>query len=255
MPRDKRLFMTFPNDFPEHPKMRPLSDAAFRAFVEMVGYSRTQDLDGRIPVKLAKSKWKSKPIGELLANHSERPTLTLDGDDYVIRDYAQHQQTRADREASAEVSRENGKLGGRPKTRKEPGNNPGGFESGTKSEPGEKQSQSQSQSLELDDDMTNEIQPGHLGEVVASGTQYSDVLVEKAEKRGILNLPATHQLLQKAVGEVFLSPAGAIRLAAAVADKAKEPVQKVDAYVASACRNSPDEVWGLYDQLDLGGVP
>lgn len=245
MPIDKRLYMTFPNDFWQHPKIELLSDNAFRAFVEMNGYSRMQDLDGRIPVEVVKRRWKPRSVTELVNSHPERPVLLREGDEYVIRDYAQHQMTKASRDSLSEKRAKAGAKGGKARANAK-----------QLLEPEGKQNEAESESeLETDDDITRDPQTSHLGEVVASGTQYSDDLVERAEKRGILNLPATHQLLQKAVGEVFLSPAGAIRLATAVADKAKEPVQKVDAYVASACRNSPDEVWGLYDQLDLGGVP
>ena len=115
MPRDKRLYMTFPNDFPNHPKIMLLSDAAFRCFVEMNGYSRVQDLDGRIPVVIANHLWKQKPLVELMNNHPERPSLSIEGADYVIRDYAEHQQTRAQRQQVAEKNAANGAKGGRPK--------------------------------------------------------------------------------------------------------------------------------------------
>lgn len=115
MPRDKRLFMTFPNDFWQHPKIEPLSDGAFRVFVEMNGYSRMQDLDGRIPVSLARRKWKPRSIEELLTTHPTRPVLLQHGDDYVLRDYAQHQETRTEREARVARNTENGRRGGRPR--------------------------------------------------------------------------------------------------------------------------------------------
>lgn len=115
MPRDKRLFMTFPNDFWQHPKIEPLTDKAFRVFVEMNGYSRMQDLDGRIPVSLARRKWKPQAIEELLNTHPTRPVLLQHGDDYVLRDYAQHQETRAEREARVARNTENGRRGGRPR--------------------------------------------------------------------------------------------------------------------------------------------
>ena len=115
MPRDQRLYMTFPIDFWQHPKITILSDSAFRTFVEMNGYSRTQDLDGRIPVPAAKRMWKPRALAELQQNHPERPSLTVEGDEYVIWNYAEHQLTRADREALAEKNRANGMKGGRPR--------------------------------------------------------------------------------------------------------------------------------------------
>ena len=115
MSQDKRLWMPFPNDFWQHPKIAPLSDAAFRTFVEMNGYSRMQDLDGQIPAVYARKAWKPKAIEELTNNHPERPTLTLEGDVYVIWNYGQHQLTRDARARAAETDRSNGRLGGRPR--------------------------------------------------------------------------------------------------------------------------------------------
>lgn len=115
MPRDQRLYMTFPIDFWMHPKIEPLSDAAFRVFVEMNGYSRMQLLDGRIPRTYADRKWRKRALGELCANHPERPSLTVDGDDYVIWNYAEHQSTAADIEDLRAKRAAAGSKGGRSK--------------------------------------------------------------------------------------------------------------------------------------------
>lgn len=108
MPRDARLYMTFPNDYWMHPKVEMLSDAAFRAFVEMNGYSRMQNLDGRIPAANAVRRWGQASLDELVASHFDRPLIILEGSDYVIREYAKHQQTT---EAQAELSRKRADAG------------------------------------------------------------------------------------------------------------------------------------------------
>lgn len=113
MPRDQRLYMTFPIDFDEHPKVEGLSDSAFRAFVSMNGYSRRHDLDGRIPASTARRRWKVRALNELVASHPERPLIVVDGDDYVIRDYAEHQLTRADIEQLREKRAAAGRKGGK----------------------------------------------------------------------------------------------------------------------------------------------
>jgi hypothetical protein len=113
MAKDKRLYMTFPNDFWMHPKIAPLTVEAKWAFVEMNGYSRMQDLDGRIPAVMMHRMWAAEVVVELCASHADRPLMFHDdvADEYVIRDYAAHQQTTADRaEVSAKRS-ESGKLG------------------------------------------------------------------------------------------------------------------------------------------------
>ena len=114
MPRDKRLWMTFPIDFWSHPKIAPLSDAAFRAFVEMNGYSRMHKLDGEIPLAAAVRMWPSEVIDELVGSHETRPLLFSDGRFVVLRDYAEHQETVADEEARRRRNQVNGSKGGRP---------------------------------------------------------------------------------------------------------------------------------------------
>lgn len=249
MPLDKRLYMTFPNDFWMHPKIAPLSDAAFRAFVEMNGYSRMLDLDGRISVKAAHANWKRRALTELLENHPERPSLSVDGDDYVIHNYEQHQETRAARAARVATNTANGRLGGRPKKNREETQSV--TDSGSETEPNQKESQSQSQRSEID--------VTHLS---GSGTEsYArdpkpDRLMRtqlRASELGVKDLPATRTMLAQAVGEP-VSLAGAVELVVAVLSLAKSPVKDVDAYVATACRNSPAEVQRAYFDLDVEGV-
>ena len=111
MPKDQRLYMTFPNDFWMHPKIAPLSTEAKWTFVEMNGYSRMQDLDGRIPAAMATRLWAAEVLAELVGSHLERPIVVLEDGVYVIRDYARHQQTTADRDALSAVRSEAGRRG------------------------------------------------------------------------------------------------------------------------------------------------
>jgi hypothetical protein len=111
MAKDKRLYMTFPNDFWMHPKIAPLSTEAKWAFVEMNGYSRMQDLDGRIPAVMVERMWDIAVVAELVASHPDRPVVLCVGDDYIIRDYSEHQQTTSDREEMSKKRSESGKLG------------------------------------------------------------------------------------------------------------------------------------------------
>jgi hypothetical protein len=91
--------MTFPIDFWTHPKVSRLSDAAFRAFVESNGQSRMRETDGVLEPDDAEFLWKPEVLAELCASHPSRPLMLRDGDDnYVLRDYAEHQFTKADRD-------------------------------------------------------------------------------------------------------------------------------------------------------------
>lgn len=51
--RDDSLWVAFHVSTDEHPKVEPLTDAAFREWFKLVTYSRRQNLNGRIP----KARW------------------------------------------------------------------------------------------------------------------------------------------------------------------------------------------------------
>lgn len=109
MPRDQRLYMTFPIDFWKHEKVRRLSDAAFRAFVEANGHSRIRESDGVLEAPDAEFIWDASALQELCKSHPTRPLLYSEGEGdarvYVIRDYAEHQFTKSDRDELSEKRR------------------------------------------------------------------------------------------------------------------------------------------------------
>lgn len=105
MPRDKRLYMTFPIDFWTHPKVSRLSDAAFRAFVESNGHSRMIESDGHIEAEDAEFMWDASALQDLCKSHPTRPLMFREGETYILRDYAEHQFTKADRDGLSEKRR------------------------------------------------------------------------------------------------------------------------------------------------------
>lgn len=242
MPSDPRLWMTFPIDFWMHPKIRPLSDSAFRAFVEINGYSRMNDLDGRVPVAAARATWKPKALAELLANHPERPSLSIDGDVYVIWNYSEHQETKASRARRQETNRANGAKGGRPAKA-----NRAETQSVTTSEPTGKQSQSQSSDLT---DVT--YLPGVTPDPAARESGISPelaLLVEErefvrveADKLGLRDVPRARRMLEAVVGPLPADDTYVIELVRAIVVLALAPVTNADAYVRTTCDNSPAEV-------------
>lgn len=114
MAKDERLYARFDIGMDEHPKIMLLSDAAFRALVEGTFYSRRQNTDGFIDARVALKKWGHDSLSELAENHAERPSLVAVEGGYQIRDYAEHQITRAD----IEVKREAGRKGGLAKAQR-----------------------------------------------------------------------------------------------------------------------------------------
>ena len=250
MPTDKRLYMTFPNNFPDHPKILPLTDAAFRAFVEINGYSRTQDLDGRVPVKVARAKWPPEALEELETNHPERPTLSIEDGVYVIHNYAEHQETSESAEARRSKNAANGARGGRPKKPTETQSvTQSVSDSGTETEPNTKQSQSQSQSQSQRTDTTYLPEVSPVIDAREQGLDLGEVLTRRAKDAGVSDLGKLTLLLRSVVGP--LSPSGALELAEALTSRSKDPVRRVHAYVERSCREDPDAVRWHYDRLDL----
>lgn len=93
--KDERLFMTFPNDMHRHPKLTRISVAARWAFVEMNGEARLNDNDGVFSAEDAEFMWSPDLLAELVDSHPTKPLVQRVDDTYVIREYAKHQQTRA----------------------------------------------------------------------------------------------------------------------------------------------------------------
>lgn len=236
MPRDKRLFMTFPIDFDEHPKVAPLSDAAFRTFVEMNAYSRRNDLDGVIPARAARRRWPARALKELTLSHPDRPLVVHRDDAYVLRSYGDHQQTREERERISEMNREKGKKGGRP--RKADGfssakpavsrqSNPGNPESRVQSLEGLSTHVSESQSLlERAREMTDSM---------------SSVVKGMASRAGITDMAALIVAVHEHTGCV-LEPAHVVALTNELVDRAKGAVKHPQRYVVSCLTQSPAEI-------------
>jgi|GEM_PF-2117620 len=117
MVRTVTLFAKFSLDYPDHPKIRSLSDAAFRAHVEMILYSRRFLTDGRIAKRVAK-QWPEPALTELMDNDEGAPSLWKDDHgDYWLHGYADIQETKGDVEARRLVNSENGRRGGLSKGR------------------------------------------------------------------------------------------------------------------------------------------
>jgi hypothetical protein len=108
MTKDDRLYGRFTLDFADSPKIAPLSDAAFRALVEMTLHSRRMLDDGFVDERIAHRKWKKRVIEELCTNDTVKPSLFRVDGGYRIHDFGEHQQTRADIEKKREAGRAGG---------------------------------------------------------------------------------------------------------------------------------------------------
>ena len=117
MAKDNRLYGKFTLDFPDNAKIAILSDAAFRALVEMTLWSRSQLSDGLIKRRYALSRWGAEVLAELCENDDDKPSLVETEIGWEIRDYAEHQDTKAEVEARSERNRIAGQRGGQAKAK------------------------------------------------------------------------------------------------------------------------------------------
>lgn len=122
--RSAKQFARLDLDYADNPKIAELSDAAFRAHVEMILYSRTYLTDGRIPARTV-TRWDTQAVTELLSNDPEAPSLyRMDDGSYLLHGYADMQETKAEVQERQQVARTNGAKGGRPKTQRVSGQVP-----------------------------------------------------------------------------------------------------------------------------------
>lgn len=240
MPRDSRLYMTFPIELPEHPKIKPLSDAAFRVFIEINAYSRRLGLDGRVPVAAARATWKSKALAELIANHPERPTLSLEDDVYVIHNYADHQLTNADiedlRKKRAEAGQKGGKAAALARANAEQTSSAGVPESESESESGLSPTQDTHIRLVTETGLTDDRTP------VDNSAHWAEF--------GITDIGQIRRAIVTAIGHAVTEPEAG-RIVGWIMAKAEQSGTKPDsmqAYLLGAIRKSWSEVQQYYHE-------
>jgi hypothetical protein len=108
MALDPREFIRLHAGMPEHPKVDPLSDAAFRCLIEAWCLCRRTRNDGRIPVGTWQKKWKAKARKELI----DAGLVVLDKDAAVMRDWLEHQPSVEDLDLKRQARIEAGRKGG-----------------------------------------------------------------------------------------------------------------------------------------------
>jgi hypothetical protein len=232
--KDERLWMRFPISFDEDPTIEILSDAAFRAFVSMNGYSRRNDLDGLIPARLAEKRWGVGVLQEIVDARPESPILALLDGQYALTKYARHQDTTEARAIRSATNSENGKKGGRP-----PKGNRSGYAKETDPVIGGKAT-------------GNRVRTEHKAESESeSELEISDTQLPSPES---LELNAreftteeirdSHQVLDKFLGYVLDDLAMPTLIAMLIEDSAR-PVDKIGAYMRRCTQRSQAKVRGL----------
>jgi hypothetical protein len=112
MSKDDRLFAPFPIEMDEHPKIFPLSDAAFRALFEATFYSRRMLSDGFLDERVVLKRWGKVVADELSNNDPQRPSWVRVEGGWQVHDFAKHHPTKAEivekREQKSVAGRANG---------------------------------------------------------------------------------------------------------------------------------------------------
>jgi hypothetical protein len=104
---DERLYAKLTLDFVDSPKIAPLSDSAFRAYIETLLWSRRLLTDGFIPSRMIGRLITEDALEELLTNDPVNPSIQKVEGGYRIHDYEKHQVTNSD----IEKKRASGKKG------------------------------------------------------------------------------------------------------------------------------------------------
>lgn len=113
MRSDERLFAPFPIEMDEHPKIMPLSDAAFRALFEATFYSRRMLSDGFLDERIVLRRWGQAVADELSSNDPEKPSWIRVEGGWRIHDFEKFHPLRSDIEAKKTKKQQAGSLGGK----------------------------------------------------------------------------------------------------------------------------------------------
>lgn len=240
--KDERLYMTFPNDMHRHPKLTRLSVEAKWAFVEMNGEARLADNDGVFTEDEAEFMWPTGVLAELVASHPTRPLILHDGGRYVIREYAKHQQTRAEREALRAARAEAGRKGGLAKGKARPKHllSPS------------KQTQAESESESEDLTKTSKSQSSsNRARVSTDAIPITPMTQRLAAQKGITSLRAVVDAIH-ANTQCTVTADEAFQLAVLILDRAPEYPKAPQRYVTGSIRQNPAEAeQALYEQIGV----
>jgi hypothetical protein len=108
---DDRTYIKLHDGMPRHPKVRGLSDKAFRTFVSALCYCSEYLTDGEVVSAVAKDLGPPKAWAELVS--SGLAEAAPGG--YLMHDYLEHQRSAQEIAELKEKRRAAGKLGGRPR--------------------------------------------------------------------------------------------------------------------------------------------
>lgn len=109
MPRDARSYITVHDGMPEHPKIKPLSDKAFRTLHEVWSWCSRNRTDGDIVPAMWKTFGTPRARAELIEVGLIEQTL----EGFYAHDYLKHQRSKAEIEELTAKRARAGSAGGR----------------------------------------------------------------------------------------------------------------------------------------------
>lgn len=108
MDKDKRTYIRLHDGMPDHPKVDPLSDKAFRLIVESWCWCSRHLTDGRMPL----ATWRKRGTAKARAELAAAGLAVVDGEAVIMHDYLEHQRSAAEVELVKEKRRAAGRIGG-----------------------------------------------------------------------------------------------------------------------------------------------
>lgn len=234
--KDQRMWMRFPIDMHRDPKVTRLSDAAFRVFFEMNGEARLEGNDGVFAVEDAEFRWPPEHLEALVKSHPREPLVVRDGDSYVLRRFARHQLTEADRAHLAQVSRENGRRGGRPRKNPETQNNP----EVTQAYPSVTQAKAESESESEKELPPTPSQSSPVSERASEQTDVTDIHLGIISGMGV-DASKVRAAIESELGQVPSSSDLARVCAVALTDRDEsKKLRNATGYVVASVKNRED---------------
>lgn len=227
MSKDPRPFIQLALDFPDHPKIRPLSDKAFRILVEMLAWSSDQGTDGFVAEAMFKTFGTPGARKELLTNDPKRPSVVAVADGYQLHDFEKHNRLRAEIDEIRAKRAAAGAKGGKAKANaKQPPEQTGSnFYPDVRSQMTEEQD-------------THSQGPVSLAPSYPQGTDESEsVEVLCARQAGHMGVDFIK--VKTAIGKVcgrFPEPTSVMQIIATVLERAKPPVKSPTGLVLAAVR-------------------
>lgn len=230
--------MTFPIDIHRHPKLRKCTPAARWTFVEMNGEARIAENDGVFSRAEAEFMWPIKHLEELINSHPTRPLVERSRWKYIIRDYAEHQLTKADREELTSKRKAAGRKGGEANAK----------HLLSKKKQTEAESESESElKLDRQTDVTTDITSVTKVNARESDEDDNEYIRDQIQQLGIKNLSRVRTALARVIPGI--TDSDALDLTRSVLELSTNHVRSVEAYIETAALNSPAEIKGRWEAI------